>query len=104
MCKVSVAFRLANVTTLSSFAARTTKLVDAVYASVEFRSLAWCGPPEAALLDLDRNIIDACLSPSRQSGLVELPQFIALASEPSRVGIMPFVLESHCDAVIAESP
>jgi hypothetical protein len=53
---------------------------------------------------VDRDVIDTGFAAKHQTVVVEFPQFVAVAAVPLVIGVMPFVLETHADAVPAESP
>lgn len=59
---------------------------------------------EATILLGDGDVVDAGLSASHQPVFVELPQFIAIGPMPLPSNIVPFVLETHRNAISAERP
>src|ERR1700729_412385 len=64
-------------------------------------------PPWAEVSPLrlvDRDVVDAGLSSAHQAGLVELPQFIAVAAPPLARRIAALVLEPDGDVVVVETP
>ncbi len=50
------------------------------------------------------HIVDTGLAPSHEAAVIELPQFIAVATEPTRLIIVPFILKTNGNAVIAVGP
>src|SRR6185295_19653305 len=63
-----------------------------------------CGPVEPALPFPDRHVVDAGVPAPHQPGSVELPELIAIGSEPGAAVIVPLVLEAHPDAIADERP
>src|SRR5271163_313570 len=53
---------------------------------------------------VDRDVVDAGLSSAHQAGLVELPQFIAVAAPPLAGGVSALVLEPDGDVVVVKTP
>src|SRR6202012_2974874 len=62
------------------------------------------GAENAALGLADPPVVDAGLTAGHQAGLIELPQFVAVAAPPLAVAVMAFVLEPDGDAVGLERP
>src|SRR5260221_12336261 len=61
-------------------------------------------PVEAALAFLDGDIVDRGLAPPHQSVFVELPLLVAVGAMPLPGTVVPFVLETHGNAVLIEPP
>ena len=59
-------------------------------------------PMVLALALLDGEIIDAGNAQAHQAVVIEFPVLVAIAAKPVAAIIMPFVGETHCDAVLAE--
>src|SRR5215467_7832204 len=53
---------------------------------------------------LDREVIYAGNAPAHKALLIEFPVLVAVAAKPAAAIIMPFVRETHRDAVLAEGP
>src|SRR6476646_6028810 len=53
---------------------------------------------------LDREVIYAGNAPAHKALLIEFPVLVAVAAKPAAAIIMPFVGETHRDAVFAEGP
>src|SRR5271168_2812281 len=53
---------------------------------------------------VDRDVVDAGLSSAHQTGLVELPQFVAVTAPPPAGGVAALVLEPDGDVVVVETP
>src|SRR5258705_3957393 len=61
-------------------------------------------PVEAPFALLDGDIIDAGLAPPHQAVFVELPLLVAVGAMPLPGLVVPFILETHSDAVLVERP
>ena len=59
---------------------------------------------EFSLRLIDDGIVNACLAPSHQTLVIELPQFVAISAEPFAIGDAVFVLEPNRDLVIGKRP
>ena len=59
---------------------------------------------ELAFRFLDSNIIDACLTTSHQSVVVEFPKFISISPEPLTKSIVILILKTNRDPIICETP
>src|SRR5581483_1224584 len=53
---------------------------------------------------LDRQIINGCVSKPHQAVIIKLPVLIAVGAEPVSRVIVPFVGETHSDAIFVGSP
>src|SRR3954453_1210299 len=53
---------------------------------------------------LDREVIYAGNAPAHKALLIEFPVLVAVAAKPAAAIIMPFVGETHRDAILAEGP
>src|SRR6185295_19187890 len=53
---------------------------------------------------LDREVVYAGNAPAHKALLIEFPVLVAVAAKPAAAIIMPFVGETHRDAVLAEGP
>ena len=62
------------------------------------------GPEEAPLGGGDGDVVDAGLAAIHVAVGVEFPVLVAIAAPPATGLVVPFVLESHGDAVGAERP
>src|ERR1700760_4263424 len=56
------------------------------------------------LVRLDRQVVDAGVAYAHQALVVELPVLVAVAAEPVAAVVVPFVSETHGDAVVAKRP
>src|SRR4030088_2119513 len=61
-------------------------------------------PTVFAVCFLDRQVVDARVTPAHQPVLVELPVLVAVGAKPVSRVVMPFVNEAHCDAIFCERP
>src|SRR3974390_2961136 len=52
----------------------------------------------------DRKVVYAGNAPAHEAVLIELPVLVAVAAKPASAIVMPFVGETHCNAVLAEGP
>src|SRR4029077_12775912 len=73
-------------------------------AGVVRRSRARRGPEKLALAFGNGNVVDSGFPPSHQAVVVEFPELVAVAAEPLARVVVPFVLEAHRDAALAEGP
>src|SRR5688572_25658218 len=68
------------------------------------RTRARCGPVEFAVRHGNRQIVDRSDAPAHEPTLVELPVLVAVRAEPVVRVVVPFVGETHGDAITAEGP
>src|SRR5262249_29870115 len=61
-------------------------------------------PEDSPLALVDRDVVDARLSPAHQPVLVELPELVAVAAPPAAVPVVALVLEADRDPVGLETP
>ena len=61
-------------------------------------------PSEQEVAFSDRNIIDAGLTSAHQAVLGKFPVLIAMGSEPLTLGVVPLILETNSDTVVAARP
>src|SRR5215471_21704672 len=59
---------------------------------------------EPALVGADLDVVDARLAPAHQAVVRELPELVAVGSEPAARSIVPLVLEADRDASVRECP
>src|SRR5579872_7546697 len=52
----------------------------------------------------DRHVIDAGVTPAHEAALVEFPVLVTVGPEPGPAVVVPFVRESHRDAIAGKGP
>ncbi len=68
------------------------------------RRPAWAFPTKFAFAFGDRNVIDARLAPLHVAERIEFPLLVTVAAKPVAFRIVPFVCESHGDAIVRKGP
>lgn len=71
---------------------------------MRFWTIARGRPKKAAMVCLNCDIVDARFTSKHQTLIVKLPKFVTVTSEPLRSAVMPFILKTNCDAMLAISP
>jgi hypothetical protein len=77
---------------------------DAGDSRVFRRAWTGSGPVKFAFVDVDRDLVDACLPTSHQPLIVKLPEFIAISPEPLAALVVVLVLEANRDPAVTETP
>src|ERR1044072_8036860 len=62
------------------------------------------GPEVLAIRFLDRQIVDAGITPAHQSVVVEFPVLVSVRAKPILRVVVPLICEAHGDAISVEGP